>query len=54
MHQDLKNFLAKYLRVVLLSFLPVVITSFLSIPYVLGGHPGEPLVRSGPSDLHMT
>jgi len=54
MQQDLKNFLAQYLRVVLLALLPVVLTSFLAIPFVLGGHPGEPLARSGPSDLHMT
>jgi hypothetical protein len=54
MPQDLKNFVVLYLRVVVMALLPLALTAFLSIPYSLGGHPGEPIPRSSISYLHMT
>lgn len=54
MPQDLKDFVVLYLRVVVMALFPIALTAFLSIPYALGGHPGEPIMRSGFADLHMT
>ncbi len=54
MHQDLRNFISLYLRVVVMSLLPIVLTTFLCIPYSLGGHPGEPIARSAVANLHTT
>jgi hypothetical protein len=54
MHQDLKAFGVLYLRVVVMALIPIAITSFLSIPYSLGGHPGDSIPRSSVADLHMT
>ena len=54
MHQDLKNFVVLYLRVVVLTLVPLVLTAFMSIPYSLGGHPGEITPRSSIANLHMT
>jgi hypothetical protein len=52
MHQDLRNFVNLYLRVVVMSLIPIAFTAFLCIPYSLGGHPGEPISRSAMTDLH--
>jgi hypothetical protein len=46
MNADLKEFVVSYIRVVVMSMMPLAITAFLTIPYILGGHPGE--VMSGP------
>jgi hypothetical protein len=54
MHQDLRNFVVLYLRVVVVALLPIALTAFLSIPYSLGGHPGDLITRSAIADLHMT
>jgi hypothetical protein len=54
MNTAVRHFVHQYLLVVLLALIPVVLTAFLSIPFSLGGHPGEP--RNGPAQLsvHMT
>jgi hypothetical protein len=54
MNADLKNFMAAYLRIVLMTLMPIALVAFLSIPYSLGGHPGEPTAAANGSDLHMT
>jgi hypothetical protein len=54
MQADLKNFLVAYLRMVLIALVPIVLTAFMSIPYTLGGHPGEPIATAHPVAQHMT
>lgn len=54
MHADLKNFVAAYLRIVLIALVPIVLVAFLTIPYSLGGHPGEPLAQASNAPRHMT
>ena len=54
MNTDLKNFVVAYLRVVVMALVPMVLTAFLSIPYSLGGNPGDPYARAQSSDQHMT
>ena len=41
MDPDLKTFVLSFVRVVVLSLLPVILTAFFSMPLVLGHHPGE-------------
>ena len=54
MNADLKNFMATYVRVVLMTLMPMALTAFLSIPYSLGGHPGDTLETRTLSSQHMT
>lgn len=54
MNTDLKQFVLSYLRVVLMALMPLAITAFLTMPYILGGHPGEPLSRADLTEPHMT
>ncbi len=35
------DFAAQFLRVVLATLVPVILVAFTSIPFNLGGHPGE-------------
>jgi hypothetical protein len=48
------NFVSQFLGVVMASLLPVVLTAFLSIPFNLGGHPGEPRSAGDSAQRHMT
>ena len=41
MNSHLKQFVTQYLTVVFATLLSVSFFAFLSIPYSLGGHPGE-------------
>lgn len=41
MHPALKQFITQYVAVIGAAVLPVIATAFLSMPYILGGHPGE-------------
>lgn len=54
MHPSLKHFIRQYLGVVIATLVPVVLTAFLSIPYVLSGHPGEPRAADAMVVRHMT
>ena len=54
MNADLKNFVSAYLRVVVMALVPLALTAFLTIPYSLGGHPGEPIARADAAAHHMT
>ena len=54
MNADLKNFMATYVRVVLMTLMPMALTAFLSIPYSLGGHPGDATETGTLSSQHMT
>jgi hypothetical protein len=54
MNANLKYFVKLYVGVVLMTLMPVALTAFLSIPYSLGGHPGELRSTSSYVDQHMT
>ena len=54
MNADLRNFVVAYLRVVVMALAPMALTAFLSIPYNLGGFPGDPVARVQTVDQHMT
>lgn len=50
----LRFFIRQYLTVVFATFMPVAVTSFVSIPMSLGGSPSE-MPRAGTTmDRHMT
>ena len=53
MDHNLLAFIRQFVGVVAAAFAPVVLVSFLSIPYTLAGHPGE---AQGPAMAarHMT
>lgn len=42
MTASLRIFINQFVGVVLAALFPVVLVTFLSIPYSLGAHPGEP------------
>lgn len=54
MHPELKAFAQQVLRVVVITLVPVVFTAFVSLPWALGGHPGEPAVATSGLARHMT
>ncbi|MEI8156401.1 MAG: hypothetical protein WCH60_06010 [Burkholderiales bacterium] len=54
MHKDLKEFVQGYSRVVIMALIPIVMTAFLSVPYMLGGHPGDVRTVASAADFHMT
>ena len=54
MDKDLKVFWLQWLRVAAVALASVVFVAFASIPYSLGGHPGEMAARVPSGDRHMT
>jgi hypothetical protein len=54
MNTDLKQFVVTYLRVVALALMPLAVTAFLTMPYILGGHPGELQTRADQTNVHMS
>ncbi len=52
MNIDLKAFIFQWLRIALMTLMPVAFTAFVTMPYTMGGHPGE--VRVQPMNPHMT
>ena len=54
MNSSLRLFIHELLSVVLAALVPVVLVAFLSIPYTLGGHPGENRTATASSSQHMT
>lgn len=54
MDTSLRLFLGQLLGVVAAALVPLVLLTFLWVPFTLGGHPGE--MRSGemPVELHLT
>lgn len=53
MHPELRRFLARFFGTVLMTLIPVIFVTFVSMPISLNRHPGEPV----PTDLplrHMT
>lgn len=53
MPADLRLFLAAWLAAVMFTLMPVAVTAFVSIPWSLGHHPGEPAAPDAPV-RHMT
>ncbi len=41
MNTDLSRFVTKYLTIVMTTLMSVSFVAFVSIPYSLGGHPGD-------------
>ena len=54
MNSSLRLFIRQFLGVLLASLVPVVLVAFLSIPYSLGGHPGDDRTLATPVSQHMT
>ncbi len=54
MDKDLADFAVQWARVVAMTMIPVVLTTFLSVPMSLGRYPGEPLPVAAYADRHMT
>lgn len=54
MQQELKNFVARWMRTAVMAFLPVAFTAFVTIQWNLQKVPdGQPL-RTAAGDRHMT
>jgi hypothetical protein len=54
MQQDLKNFVAQWLRVALMALLPVVFTAFVTIPWNLQDASAAQVARGASGERHMT
>jgi hypothetical protein len=55
MNAELKNFLQPIAQVIAATLFVVFTVAFLSVPYVLQQHPGDPQVPSQQTDVrHMT
>jgi hypothetical protein len=54
MNSSPRLFIRQLLGVMLAALVPVVLMAFLSIPYSLGGHPGEERTSAAPDNQHMT
>ena len=54
MDKDLKAFSLRWARVVAMTLAGVLFVAFTSIPYSLGGHPGEVAALTTQADRHMT
>jgi hypothetical protein len=54
MDSSLRLFVRQFAWVVAATLLPVALLAFLSIPYNLGGHPGEQRRMDLPIASHMT
>lgn len=54
MNLFLRQFIRQCLCVALAALAPVVLVAFLSIPYSLGGHPGDDRTTAALGTQHMT
>lgn len=54
MDTSLHLFIRQYLGVVIATLAPVILIAFMSIPFMLGGHPGEARTANAPIAQHMT
>jgi hypothetical protein len=54
MEPSLRFFTNQYLSVVIASLAPVILVAFLSIPFTLGGHPGDVRTADASVSQHMT
>jgi len=54
MQADLKHFIQPIARVVATTLFAVFTVAFLSVPYSLGGHPGDQQVAQTTEPRHLT
>lgn len=54
MHNDLREFLSRFIGTVVITLVPVLLIAFLSMPLSLGHHPGEVPLEPGAPFTHMT
>jgi hypothetical protein len=54
MHTSLRTVVLPFACVVVAALAPVVLVAFLTIPYNLGGHPGEVRSEEATVGWHMT
>ena len=54
MHASLRNVALPFVSVVIAALAPVVLAAFLTIPYNLGGHPGDVRSAAASASWHMT
>lgn len=54
MHADLRDFLHRFTGTVVMTLVPVVLVTFLSVPVSLGRHPGDSAPDRGAPFAHMT
>jgi len=54
MDPALRTFLSNYIGVVVSALLPVILTAFISVPWILGGHPGEAPDYTSVAYRHMS
>jgi hypothetical protein len=48
------SFVRQFAGAVVAALIPVVLVAFWSIPFNLGGHPGEVRAATMPTPAHMT
>jgi hypothetical protein len=53
MNTSLRLFISQYLGVVIATLMPVILVAFLSIPFSLGGHPGDARPASTAAAWHL-
>ena len=54
MNPTRRSFVHQFAAAVVGALVPVVLVAFCSIPFNLGGHPGEPRAAAMPTSTHMT
>jgi hypothetical protein len=54
MNTSLRNVALPFVSVVIAALVPVVLAAFLTIPFNLGGHPGEERSAEVTLGQHMT
>lgn len=54
MKQTPYSFVRQFAGAVVAALIPVVLVAFWSIPFNLGGHPGEARSAAMPTPTHMT
>ncbi len=54
MDKFLLPFIRQFAFVVIAALIPVVLVTFLAIPYILGANPGEPVQAEASVTRHMT
>ena len=54
MHPVLNHFIRQFLVIVAATLMSVFFVAFLSIPFSLGAHPGDPRPDSSVTDAHMS
>ena len=54
MDTSLRLFISEFVGAVVAALIPVIVVAFLSIPFTLGGHPGEPHTADAPVARHIS